>query len=287
MIRPSASQPRTQAPRRAIAPWDPFRKPFKFPPSVPRCAVPRTRGPARWGETPRAHDRAPSPKELPRPAVQLFSVPSPGVCVLVARWEDVARGQPPTEPIRVRPSGTMSTEVTLRASPRQHATLAAESAGGKKPPWSNSAPTWRALGERAVQRAEGPRDDFEDEYGTMRGCPDKPDSPPIASIAGWSLFSFVIYPAASKRRAPRPRRFRRILLKSRQSPKGGKDKKCAHADQGATSGAVGPAAALARPGRGLFTPIIYPAASKRRSPRPRRFRGILLKSRQDRIVSQA
>jgi hypothetical protein len=161
----------------------------------------------------------------------------------------------------VLPDGAMSTEAALRASPRQHATLAAEPAGGLKPPWSNSAPTWRALGGRAVQRAEGPRDDFEYEYGTVRGCPDKPGSPPIA---GESLFisphSYTLRHRNVGRHAHAASAAH--FLQSRKFLKGGKDKKRAHAGgRGRPAGlgrTVAPAAALAPPRRwALHSPPSY------------------------------
>ena len=141
---------------------------------------------------------------------------------------NLARGQPPTEPIRVRPSGTMTTEVTLRASPRQHATLAAEPAGGLKPPWSNGAPTWRARGR--ARRSEGRKSTrrFRVRIWDHVGVPGQAGQPPHSEGVRFSFFSFI-YPAASKRGSPRPHRFRCVLLKSRNIPKGGEDKKCAHA----------------------------------------------------------
>jgi hypothetical protein len=131
---------------------------------------------------------------------------------------NLARGQPPTEPIRVLPGGAMSTEAALRASPRQHATLAAESAGGLKPPWSNSAPTWRALG--GARRSEGRRSTrrFRIRVWDRVGVPGRAGQPPH-SRGVFVYFSSLIYPATSKRGAPRTRRFRCVVFPTPKIPK--------------------------------------------------------------------
>jgi hypothetical protein len=77
--------PPTQAPAWASARRDPFRGPFRIP---PKCSTVRRPAHAEaLAQRPgylSAHDLAPSLEELPHPAVQLFSVPGPGVCDLVA-----------------------------------------------------------------------------------------------------------------------------------------------------------------------------------------------------------
>jgi hypothetical protein len=49
-VSPVLASPVLRIPGARAQAWDPFRKPFKFPPSVPRCAVPVTRGPAPGAE---------------------------------------------------------------------------------------------------------------------------------------------------------------------------------------------------------------------------------------------